>query len=1504
MRICLACEGVTPDDLDRCGSCGVPLVNADAVHYPRRSGERDATHPLIGTSVAGKYEVVGVLGQGGMGVVYRAQHEVSQVPVALKVLHPRFAGRPDHREAFLAEARKAGRVIHENCARILDVGQSEDGTVYIAMELVEGVPLSEWARWDRHGKGGGRGDAPPPAEVVEVLVQIARAVEAAHVAGIVHRDLSSNNILVQVREGALWVKVLDFGISRSTALEARRAGGDAAAAGPSPERFANPAYSAPEHLAGAPEDHRADLYSLGVIAYEALSGRLPVAGVSGRAVAAAAVRGEVRPLPTSLRIPGRLRRLVERMLATDPELRPSSAAEVLSILEAIRRPQGALSQVLAGIALAGALGLWLAGLFAQGSPVLTSAPGARLAVFSRPLAGTQPCPVLPLEALGRWEFQASGVGADGLTVDLVQGGALRRRLTLRPTVTAGKWVLDRSQPEWSRALSVLQEVSLGGPVDLVFGVPARPGLGYARLQLDGAAPAVAWLQPRSDGARIGPLRGDGSGLMRVREEIRLGVLQLLVSPGTGSGVGAEIASEGPIDGAPDPAGTSALAVVDLLPLSERAAVGVDWTSQPERTFRVPLGPLLLERLPGFGDRGPVELTVLAEDAAGNRTVSAPLRFGALDLAVPEIEAVGATGDLGPAVTWSGDQALVAVRPEGFESGLEVLIGYPDGREAAAKRVRRLGAALEVAIPVPAEGSFPKGPYRFALEDAAGNRSAWFARGMSFVDRALDVSIVRPLSNHGAVTPSMLFTDGESVAFEIRCNPAFRLSLGEDALEVSEDGGSWFPSGLRCALSPLGGGDAAGEGLRLSCPALPAGRYRIELTAEDTTRDDPERSMVQRLLLWSLPEPPALRVPVSGPHLPALIGAGVVETIAGSGGQPAVRLGRGVLRVEPPVPAALRAELWVGRSGLPLPPDAPLQDWRQRDLPLDALGAQGDVREGGPVESVLRIPLRAGRTVLGVLAEDVLGRPITVRNAQGQPVERLVAPATSGAQGAPQLLAEWYWADPMLDPAETVVRVEHGQPVWVTLRTGLPWAQLGVARSCELIVGSAVLTPEQIKVDEQGWCLLRWRLPFGDVVQAAGLVDWTPERFRKEETFPLPVRLVAPSGEEELRLSAKASRSLLSPRNVRDLLPAGRDDEPLGLIHMVPVLGPERPLPDPVPAGPAARARFRAEPPFVVRSMATFYLQDREFTREQYAQVLDAVAGMAELESAEMEALAPRLVHAADPSRDTRLSLEGMSPWGVGDGDGGFQRWVAAGPERPVTGVHWFQAYTAARLVGWLLAENPDLFRLPSGRELEWAACGDALHRGAWHGFGSVDPLRLRRAVLAGRARAPSEWPPTVEECAALGDTVLSQRSDRLSGLDLGVREWVTDLHYPTGDESVALLREWLADHSRHLERVVALASGTLEPLGLATELGRIGVVRGLAIGEPGGWVDGASGLPLWGAEGMGPGDPDRLPGVVRCEYLRRDGRGPLRNEPDPRLPWVGFRLCGGAGFLTMVRSNG
>ena len=254
--------------------------------------------------------------------------------------------------------------------------------------------------------------------------------------------------------------------------------------------------------------------------------------------------------------------------------------------------------------------------------------------------------------------------------------------------------------------------------------------------------------------------------------------------------------------------------------------------------------------------------------------------------------------------------------------------------------------------------------------------------------------------------------------------------------------------------------------------------------------------------------------------------------------------------------------------------------------------------------------------------------------------------------------------------------------------------------------------------------------------------------------------------------------------------------------------------------------------------------------------------------------------------------------------------VAAEPARAVAGINYFQAHVFARAVGWLLASDPSLFRLPSGVELELAAFGPhhdptvpgAPLYGAWRGGG----VRIAAAEAAATMRRTSRnWPPTAAELFAAGDYVVNDWGEHgaarqevgntagalveMTGLDFGVREWVIDLPVLMADRGRALAA--MADHVRHLEAAAELA--TLPATADAERaVLRLGVVRGVALDELA-----RATTPL--TVGRGRCSP-QVPGVVQVLQLARDGSG-VPNELDPHLSAIGMRLCGGRSFLQRVR---
>jgi serine/threonine protein kinase len=263
-----------------------------------------------GRPLGGRYRMEALLASGGMGEVWAARDLLLDRVVAVKVLGPAFAGDGRAAERLRREARAAGRLEHPGIARVLDLGEG-GGRPYLVMELLEGESLAE-----RIGRDG----AMAPAEAARVVAEVADALEAAHRAGIVHRDVKPGNVFLGA-DGA--VKVLDFGIA-SAAGEAALTTGDL---------IGTAAYLAPERALGQRATPAADVYALGVVLYELLTGRRPFEAGSDIELAMAHVHA--RPAPLAMAAPAAPPHLVaacERAMARDPSARPGSAAAFADLL--------------------------------------------------------------------------------------------------------------------------------------------------------------------------------------------------------------------------------------------------------------------------------------------------------------------------------------------------------------------------------------------------------------------------------------------------------------------------------------------------------------------------------------------------------------------------------------------------------------------------------------------------------------------------------------------------------------------------------------------------------------------------------------------------------------------------------------------------------------------------------------------------------------------------------------------------------------------------------------------------------------------------------------------------------------------------------------------------------------------------------------------------------------------------------------------------------------------
>jgi WD40 repeat protein/serine/threonine protein kinase len=266
----------------------------------------------------GTYRVLRVLGAGGMGVVFLAEDPQLQRPVALKVMKPVLATSASARRRFLREARVTAAIEHDHIVTIHQVGEDR-GLPFLAMQLLQGETLA-----DRLAREG----ALPPAEVVRLSREVARGLAAAHERGMIHRDIKPANIWLEEQPGGSRVRIVDFGLARSTGAEA-----DLTQPG---TIVGTPMYMAPEQAGGAGVDVRSDLFSLGCVLYHMATGRPPFNGRDTLAtLLSVAATQPAPPRDVNAAVPPALSALIMRLLAKDPADRPPSAGAVLEALDAV-----------------------------------------------------------------------------------------------------------------------------------------------------------------------------------------------------------------------------------------------------------------------------------------------------------------------------------------------------------------------------------------------------------------------------------------------------------------------------------------------------------------------------------------------------------------------------------------------------------------------------------------------------------------------------------------------------------------------------------------------------------------------------------------------------------------------------------------------------------------------------------------------------------------------------------------------------------------------------------------------------------------------------------------------------------------------------------------------------------------------------------------------------------------------------------------------------------------
>ncbi|MEZ0446427.1 serine/threonine-protein kinase [Cellulomonas sp. ICMP 17802] len=262
-----------------------------------------------GVLLGERYRLVRQIAVGGMGEVWEGYDDALARPVAVKVLRSEFAGDRGFLERFRTEARNSASLSHPNIAQLFDYGEQE-GSGFLVMELVVGEPLSDLLE---------REPVLPTRRLLPILAQTARALHAAHLAGVVHRDVKPGNILLG-RAGR--VKITDFGVSLARNQVTMTATGMV---------MGTAQYLSPEQAVGKPATPLSDLYSLGIIAYEALVGHRPFTGPTAVDIAVAHVNNPVPPLPPT--VDKQLAALVVRLLSKEPSTRPASGEELAQLLD-------------------------------------------------------------------------------------------------------------------------------------------------------------------------------------------------------------------------------------------------------------------------------------------------------------------------------------------------------------------------------------------------------------------------------------------------------------------------------------------------------------------------------------------------------------------------------------------------------------------------------------------------------------------------------------------------------------------------------------------------------------------------------------------------------------------------------------------------------------------------------------------------------------------------------------------------------------------------------------------------------------------------------------------------------------------------------------------------------------------------------------------------------------------------------------------------------------------